>query len=103
MREPMEGQQLPGRATGAKPLGRAKARRCRLGLHSLDDDCVCVRCGRERHRPDSYVDWVAEEGIDTSYGIWWNYQEAGYEVTYCGRCGRRLGRSHEPVQFRGRP
>lgn len=95
----MEGQRLPGRAAG----GERVARRCRLGLHRLDDACVCVRCGSERHRAKSRVEWEPQEGIDTSYGFWRNYQEAGYEVTYCNRCGRRLGRSNEPVQFRGRP
>ena len=77
--------------------------RCRLGLHRLDDECVCVHCGRERHRVRTRVDWVDEEGIDTSFGTWWNYQEAGYEVTYCGRCGEWLDRSARPVEYRGRP
>lgn len=77
--------------------------RCRLGIHSLDDECVCLRCGRERHRVRSHIDWRAEEGIDTSFGIWWCYQEAGYEVTCCGRCDCTLGQSTAPVQFRGRP
>lgn len=99
----MEAERLPDRLANGEPAGRRRAWRCRLGLHRLDDDCVCVRCGRERHRLDNYIDWVEEEGIDTSYGIWWNYQEAGYEVTYCRRCGQRLGRSGQPAQFRGRP
>lgn len=77
--------------------------RCRLGLHRRDDACVCIHCGRALHRARSWVEWVPEEGIDTSYGIWWAYQEAGYEITECARCRQHLDRSVAPVEFRGRP
>ena len=82
---------------------RRLALRCRLGMHRVDDRCVCVRCGTEAHRVRAEIEWVEESGIDAAVGPWWNYDEAGYEVTSCDRCGKRLGRSDQPVEFRGRP
>jgi len=61
--------------------------RCLFQFHSPDDECRCRRCGKVRHRPGSRTEWEPEEGIDTSYGIWWNYQEVQVKVTICRRCG----------------
>lgn len=76
--------------------------RCRLGIHHLDRACICTRCGSERHRVRTRVEWVLESGIDTTYGIWWDYDEAGYTIAECDRCGRRQSRSLEPTHFRQR-
>jgi hypothetical protein len=74
---------------------------CLFGWHSRDEECRCRRCGRERHRYRTTYEWHEEEGIDTSYDYWMNYQEVQYRLRKCVRCGDV--RSSERVAYRGIP